>query len=198
MANRAGTATAAGRADYLGGDPIESSAIEGGRLDVHRSGLRFSGPAGAELRLPLDDLLGISLSGRAVESRHRRAIHGTMRIAGLRGTEPTEWLFAIDRSAASALRRRVDRELASRGRSPLPFVEELDGFPLHRRSARPTEGPAGAPHLQLKVAELGHMLASADARKHSPSRRRILPWVLLGAALIAAEVIVPLILLRGG
>jgi hypothetical protein len=125
-----------------------------------------------------------------------------MRVAGLRGAEPTEWLFAIDRSAATALRGRVDRELASRGRSPLPFVEELDGFPLHPGPANGAPLPDGPRSLELSIAELGHRLDGADG--HKPSRRRrILPWVLLGTVLlgtllVAAEVIVPLVLLRGG
>ena len=191
------TRTKAARADYLGGDPAEERSIDGGRLDFDSTGLRFSGPAGAELRLPVDGLLGITISGRAAERRRRRAIRGTMRVAGLRGAEPTEWLFAIDRSAATALRGRVDRELASRGRSPLPFVEELDGFPLHRGPANGAPYPEGHPSLELSIAELGNRLDGAGGGKPS-RRRRILPWVLLGIALVAAEVIVPLVLLRGG
>ena len=144
------TRTKAARADYLGGDPAEERSIDGGRLDFDSTGLRFSGPAGAELRLPVDGLLGITISGRAAERRRRRVIRGTMRVAGLRGAEPTEWLFAIDRSAATALRGRVDRELASRGRSPLPFVEELDGFPLHPGPANGAPLPDGPGHSSCR------------------------------------------------
>jgi hypothetical protein len=217
MATRTRTVKPA-RADYLGGDPGESRLISGGRLGLDPSGLHFIGPAGADLRQPLDGLLGISISGRTAESRHGRGPRGTMRVAVLRGAQHAEWRFAIDRSAATALRRLVNRELSSRGRSPLPFVEELDGFPLNgshpepeapysppprspslRHSPSPrTPSPGHSPSLQVSMAQLGHRLNTLDAQRQARRRRRVLPWALLGAALIAAEVIVPLILLRGG
>jgi hypothetical protein len=200
------------RADYLGGAPEVGPAISGGRLDFDASGLRFSGPAGDELHVPVDGILGISISGRAAERRRRRALRGTMRVAGMRGAEPAEWLFAIDRSAAATLRRRVDRELSLRGRS-LPFVEELDGFPLtqaprpgaepaitarrHRRRA-PEPEPDSSPSLELSIAELGHRLDGVAARRQSRGRRRLLPWAVLGGVLILVEVVVPLLLIKGG
>lgn len=191
MATRTRTAKTAARADYLGGDPVEAGSVSGGQLNVDPSGLRFSGPGGAELRLPLDALLGISISGRAAQ-RSRRALHGTMRVAGMRGEVPAEWRFAIDRAAAAALAGQVNRELASRGEGPLPHVEEVDGFPLNGNGARAAGQVSRPPSLQL--AELGHRLNSLDARRRS-RRRPVLPWVVLGGALIAVEVVVPLILL---
>lgn len=193
MASGAHNAKTAARADYLGGDPVEVGAVSGGQLNVDPAGLRFSAPEGPELRLPLEALLGISISGRAAE-RSRRALHGTMRVAGMRGEVPAEWRFAIDRSAAAALARQVNRELASRGERPLPHVEEVDGFPLNGNGNGVRAAPEVSRPPSLQLAELGHRLNSLDARRRS-RRRPVVPWVILGSALVAVEVVVPLILL---
>ena len=54
--------------------------------------------------------------------------------------------------------------------------------------------------MSLQLAEIGHRLNGLDAKRESRSRgrlRRYWPWMLLGAVLIAAEVVIPLILISG-
>jgi hypothetical protein len=180
-------------ADYVQGDPREPEPMMGGRLECDPEGLRFSSPDG-ELLLGIDDLLGISISGRAAEP-HPDAIQGTMRIAGLTHGDPAEWVFAVERSDAVQLQDQLNRELAVRGRPPLPHIEELVGFPSPRVTRLPAEA-AGPPALGRAAAELGHALDAADRgarRKH-----RVLPWVALAVVVLALEILVPLIILRGG
>lgn len=198
MATKAQAAGAA-KANYLWGDPVSRDPIKGGRLEFDAAGLRFKGPGGDEIRLPLGSLLAISISGRTAEKANgRRAIHGTMRVAGVSHGEPTEWVFAVDRSAGAALKGQVDGERATRGEPPLPHVEELVGFPQHQPPSLnlPERVDTPAP-MDRVAAELGHRLDAADGGRPK-RRRRLLPWVILGGVLVAAEVIVPLVLLRGG
>ena len=189
-------------ASYLGGDPRLPAEISGGQLTVDGGGLRFIGPEGRELRVPPDCLLGMSISGRAAEgARGRKGIHGTMRVAVLHG-QPTELVFAVDRSAAAKLKAQLDQELAARGRPALPHIEELMEFPAAERPAPlgtvARAVPAREIHANpsLAAAELGHRLDGAHG--HGKRKRRLLPWVVLGAVLVIAEVAVPLILTRGG
>jgi hypothetical protein len=189
-------------ANYLGGDPRLPAAIPGGQLAVDAGGLRFIGPEGRELRVPTDSLLGMSISGRAADgARGRRGIHGTMRVAVSQG-QPTELVFAVDRSAAARLQAQLNQELATRGRPELPHIEELMEFPAAERPAplgpAARAVPARAIHANpsLAAAELGHRLDGAE--ENGGRKRRVLPWVVLGAVLVVAEVAVPIILTRGG
>ena len=114
-----------------------------------------------------------------------RPIRGSMRVAAVGEQSPAEWIFAIDRSAAARLRSEVNRELASRGRPELPYIEELES--------------ALAPPPALPAVDPGARPGAAKAERPEKSRRRkALPWVLLGAALVIAEVVVPLLILKGG
>lgn len=190
-------------ASYLGGDPRLPAAIPGGRLAVDAGGLRFIGPEGRELRIPTDSVLGMSISGRAVErSRRRKGIQGTMRVAGISGGEPAELVFAVDRSAAARLQAELNEELAARGRPSLPHIEELVEFPSGRRPALGTAQAAALPpqatgsNPSLAAAELGHRLDGAQPP--AKRKRRVLPWVLLGGLFVAAEIAIPIILTRGG
>ncbi|MGH2956819.1 MAG: hypothetical protein ACRDL6_07495 [Solirubrobacterales bacterium] len=187
-------------ANYLGGDPGHPGAISGGQLAVDEAGLRFVGPGGRELRVPTDSLLGMSISGRAPDGSGRKGIHGTMRVAVSQG-QPAELVFAVDRSAAARLQAQLNRELAARGRPALPHIEELMEFPAAARPAPVGPAARAVParvihaNPSLAAAELGHRL---DGVERSRRKRRVLPWVLLGAVVVIAEVAVPIILTRGG
>jgi hypothetical protein len=186
--------TAHAPANYLEGDPDEPESIMDGRLDCEPGGLRFSSADGGELLLGIDSLLGISISGRAAVPG-RNAIRGTMRVAGLSHGEPAEWVFAVDRSAAARLQDQLNRELAARGKRALPHIEELVGFRSPRVTRLPAEA-AGPPPPVRAAVELGHRLDGAD--RGARRKRRVLPWVALATVIIALEVLVPLIILRGG
>src|SRR5262245_16674435 len=97
----------------------------GGRLGFDDAALRFTG-SGADLLLDVDSMLGMSISGRPVSGNGRGSIRGTMRVAAVADQAPAEWVFAIDRSAAARLRTEVNRELLSRGKPELPYIEELE------------------------------------------------------------------------
>jgi hypothetical protein len=190
-------------ANYLGGDPRLPAAVQGGQLAVDEGGLRFVGPEGRELRVPTDSVLGMSISGRAAErTRGRKGIQGTMRVAGISAGEPAELVFAVDRAAAARLQAQLNDELAARGRPSLPHIEELVEFPAGRNPALGTAQTAALPpqasgsHPSLAAAELGHRL---DGAQGPPKRkRRVLPWVVLGALFLAAEIAIPIILTQGG
>jgi hypothetical protein len=189
-------------ASYLGGDPHLPPEIPAGELAVESGGLRFFGEDGSELRIPPDSLLGMSISGRAADgSRGKRGIHGTMRVAVLHG-QPTELVFAVDRAAAARLQAQLNQELAARGRPALPHIEELMEFPAVERPAPLGPAARAVPAREihanpsLAAAELGHRLDGAEG--HGRRRRRVLPWIVLGAVLVIAEVAVPIILTRGG
>jgi hypothetical protein len=157
----------------------------GGRLGFDDAALRFTGN-GTRLRLDVDRLLGMSISGRPAGRNGRgRTIRGTMRVAAVSDQAPAEWIFAIDRSAAARLRTEVNRELLSRGRPELPYIEELESA-----LSPPPALPAVDPTAQLAAAK--------DDRPAKSRRRKALPWVLLGAVLLIAEVVVPLLLIKGG
>jgi hypothetical protein len=179
-------------ADYVQGDPSHTEPILDGRLECEREGLRFSGEGG-ELMLGIEDLLGISISGRAA-APGRHALQGTMRVAGLVNGEPAEWVFAVDRDDAIRMQDELNWELAVRGRPPLPHIEELVGFPSPRVTRLPADA-AGPPPLDRAAAELGHALAAVDRGRRR--KRRIWPWVALGTVVVALEILVPLIILRG-
>lgn len=119
------------RAGYLGGDPAWPEPQPRGRLGLVDGTLRFEAPGAPDVEIPVEDLEGISLSGRQLH-RHgafSRAIRGTMWVAAWRDGEPAVWEFAIDRSEGAALRDRINSERQTRGTYPLPFVEELSEFP---------------------------------------------------------------------
>ena len=155
----------------------------GGRLGFDDAALRFRG-SGAEVQLEVDSMLGISISGRpAVGDRGGRGVRGTMRVAAVGGQSPAEWIFAIDRGAAVRLRSAVNSELHSRGKPALPYIEELESA-LAAPPALPVMGSAGS--------------APKTARPAKSTRRKALPWILMGAALLIAEVVIPLLILKGG
>ena len=179
------------RANYLDGDPDQPRSILGGRLDCEPGGLRFSSTE-RELLFGLDDLLGISITGRTPAREDGNDIHGTMRVACLEQGEPAERVFAVDRSDAAEIQRRLNQELAARGRPALPHIEELAGFPVERRSV-PREVLNPTP-LDLVAAELGHRL---DGVARAPSnRRRWIFWIAVATVALALEIAIPLILVR--
>jgi len=179
------------RANYLEGDPEQPSSIVGGRLDCEPGGLRFSSTE-RELLFGFDELLGISITGRTAAREDGNEIRGTMRLAGLEQGEPAEWVFAVDRSDAAEIQRRVNQELAARGRPALPHIEELIGFPVNA-SPPPREVLDPTP-LDLVAAELGHRL---DGVARAPSnRRRWALWIALAAIALALEIAIPLLLMR--
>jgi hypothetical protein len=158
----------------------------GGRLGFDDATLRFTG-SGADLELDVDSMLGISISGRSVagdRDRRGRGVRGTMRVAAVGGQSAAEWIFAIDRGAAVRLRSEVNRELVSRGKAELPYIEELES--------------ALAPPPALPVVDSAGTAGAKPDRPAKSGRRKALPWILLGAALVIAEVVVPLLILKGG
>jgi hypothetical protein len=179
-------------ADYVQGDPGEPETLRDGQLECDPEGLRFTS-AGGELLLGIDELHGISISGRPA-APGPDAIQGTMRVAGLHHGDPVEWVFAVDRDHAARIQSQLNRELAVRGRPPLPHIEELVGFPSPRVTRLPAEAAGPAPHDRA-AAELGHALDAAD--RGNRRKRRVWPWVVLGTLLVALEILVPLIILRG-
>jgi len=117
------------RADYLGGDPNEQGPITKGRLEVDPRGVRFSAPHAPELWIELQELEGLTVSGRSPYERSRRSVRGTMRFAARRNGSVDVWEFAVERKAGATLRDWINREMHLRGlrRPPLPFVEQLVG-----------------------------------------------------------------------
>lgn len=187
-----GIGTDHARANYLEGDPEQPTSIVGGRLDCEPGGLRFSSTE-RELLFGLDDLRGISITGRTPARDDGNQIRGTMRVAGLEEGEPAEWVFAVDRADAAEIQHRLNRELAVRGRPALPHIEELIGFPISGGSPPPREVLDPTP-LDLVAADLGHRLDGVD---RAPSnRRRWAFWIALASIALALEIAIPLILLR--
>lgn len=187
-----GIGTDHARANYLEGDPERPNAVVGGRLDCEPGGLRFSS-AERELLFGLDELLGISITGRTAAREEGNEIRGTMRVAGLEQGEPAEWVFAVDRSDAAEIQRRLNQALAARGRPALPHIEELIGFPISGGSPPPRELLDPMP-FGLVAADLGHRL---DGVARPPSnRRRWVLWISLAVLALALEIAIPLILLR--
>jgi hypothetical protein len=182
------------RADYVRGDPEEDGPITRGRLELVPGGLLFSGPDGPDLRIELERLEGLTVSGRSPYEHPRRHARGTMLVAARRNGSVDVWEFAVEREAGATLRDSIHRELYTRGlrRPPLPFVEQL-------------VGPVGPPEEPLTkknehARKNGHDGEPADA---SPPPPRPLLWRLRFAivafaitAVIAAEVLVALSLLR--
>jgi len=182
------TGTVHARANYLEGDPDRPEVILGGRLDCEPGGVRFSS-AERELLFGVDELLGISISGRTAAKEDGNKIHGTMRIASLEEGEPAEWVFAVDRSDAAEIQRQLNHELAARGLPPLPHIEELAGF-----DRKPPPEVINPTPLDLVAAELGHRL---DGAARAPSnRRRWIFWISIAAVALALEIAIPLILVR--
>ncbi len=82
-----------------------------------------------------------------------------MRVAAVADQSPAEWLFAIDRSAAARLRSEVNRELLSRGKPELPYIEELES--------------ALAPPAALPAVDPGSRLVGSGRRGSYGLQRRI-------------------------
>jgi hypothetical protein len=173
------------RADYLRGDPSEQGPLTRGRLELEDQGLQFKVPGGPELRIELEQLEALTVSGRSPYERPRRHARGTMLVAARRNDSVEVWEFAIERKAGATLRDRIHRELHARGlrRPPLPFVEQLVG---------PVEPPEEtAPGAASNGGDATH--------KHSLwrtiARPRVVLVALLIAAIVAAEVFIALALL---
>lgn len=173
------------RADYLRGDPAQHRPIRRGRLELEPGGLRFSAPGSPELRIDLGDMEGLTVSGRSPYEHPRRAVRGTMFVAARRNGSVDVWEFAVERKAGATLRDRIHRELHVRRlrRPPLPFVEQLVG-PIEELEE---DGRA--------AAETNGSGATQD-RGFSIRRPRVVLLTLLISAVVAAEVLVALALLR--
>lgn len=201
--------TSSARADYLRGAPAADGPITRGRLELTPGGLRFSAPDGPELRIDLADMEGLTVSGRSPYERPRRAVRGTMLVATRRNGSLDVWEFAVARNAGAVLRDRIHRELHARRlrRPPLPFVEQLVGPVLAQgevRRATASNGSSVAPG-EGKSADGAH----GDQRGVDPGglslpvkrtlnlrRPRVAIVAVVAFAVILAEVLVPLLVLR--
>jgi hypothetical protein len=207
MANRHRTRKRAARADYVRGDPVQPGPVTGGRLALEPTCLRFTGPEGDELRIELEELEGLTVSGSAGgRPTHgpRRAPRGTMFVAGLRHRQPTVWEFAIDRSAGAEFRERVNRGRTKTGHPPLPFVEALDEFPPLpvvldydplESNGDGGDGYAVAPEVQVEDGTDGYPVAETE--KEPKRDRRLVTVVGVVLAVLALEALVPLLIIRG-
>jgi hypothetical protein len=174
------------RADYLRGDPTEEGPITRGRLELEPEGLHFKVPGGPDLRIELEALEALTVSGRSPYEHPRRRTRGTMLVAARRNGDVDVWEFAVERKAGAMLQDRINRELHTQGvrRPPLPYVEQLVG-PV----GPPNDSNGGNGHAGR------HGEATADPR---PGVRR-LQFALIAfviTAVVAAEVILALSLLR--
>jgi hypothetical protein len=175
------------RADYLRGDPAEDGPITRGRLELEPEGLHFTVPGGPDLRIELEALEALTVSGRSPYEHPRRRTRGTMLVAARRNGDVDVWEFAVERKAGAMLQDRINRELHAQGlrRPPLPYVEQLVG-PV---------GPPNGAHGHDGNGSRNGAETDGEAR---PGLRR-LQFALIAfaiAAVIAAEVILALSLLR--
>src|SRR5215211_4847684 len=117
------------RADYLRGDPTEDGPITRGRLELEPEGHHFKVPGGPDLRIELEALEALTVSGRSPYEHPRRRTRGTMLVAARRNGDVDVWEFAVERKSGAVLQDRINRELHARGlrRPPLPYVEQLVG-----------------------------------------------------------------------
>lgn len=187
-------ATPSARADYLRGDPAAPEPITRGRLELAEGELRFSAPQAPELHIDLADMEGLTVSGRSPYERPRRAVRGTMLVAARRNGSVDVWEFAVSRKAGAVLRDRINRELHARRlrRPPLPFVEQLVGPVLPPEQKN---GFNGAAHPIAPVAAPAGL--EMPARPSLSLRRPGVALVALAAsAVLLAEILVPLLVLR--
>ena len=175
------------RADYLRGDPSERGPLTRGRLELEDRGLHFTVPGGPELRIELEQLEALTVSGRSPYERPRRHARGTMLVAARRNESVEVWEFAVERKAGATLRDRIHRELHARGlrRPPLPFVEQLVG---------PVEPPAESTRSPTANGEGSTNEDRSLWRRIA--RPRVALLALLIAAVVAAEVLIALALIR--
>ena len=173
------------RADYLRGDPSEQGPLTRGRLELEDEGLQFTVPGGPELRIELEQLEALTVSGRSPYERPRRHARGTMLVAARRNESVEVWEFAVTRKDGATLRDRIHRELHARGlrRPPLPFVEQLVG---------PVEPPAET----HPAAGGGESEGERRSLWRRITRPRVVLVTLLISAVVAAEVLIALALLR--
>ena len=174
------------RADYLRGDPAEQGPLTRGRLELEDRGLHFTVPGGPELRIELEQLEALTVSGRSPYARPRRHARGTMLVAARRDDSVEVWEFAVERKAGATLRDRIHRELHARGlrRPPLPFVEQLVGPVEHPDEPPPAhegdrDGSTGEPRSLWRTI----------------AHPRVVLLALLIAAVIAAAILIALSLL---
>ncbi len=169
------------KAVYLRGDPSEPGPIPRGRLALERDGLHFTDPGGADMRIELEQLKAVTVTGRRPEGVPGRTPHGTLRLASQRNGSVDVWEFAVDRRVAAELRDRIDRLLARMRRPRLPFVEQLMGL---------EEGEETISIRKVEPSNAGRPVSDAVRRRR---------WILIGgliAIFAAAEVALPLILAR--
>lgn len=173
------------RADYLRGDPSERGPLTRGRLELAERGLHFTVPGGPELRIELEQLEALTVSGRSPYERPRRHARGTMLVAARRNESVEVWEFAVERQAGATLRDRIHRELHARGlrRPPLPFVEQLVG---------PVEAPTEAPST---TGNGDGSMRDERSLWRTIARPRVVLLTVLIAAVIAAEVLIAVSLL---
>jgi hypothetical protein len=175
------------RADYLRGDPSEDGPITRGKLELEPEGLHFTVPGGPEMRIELEALEALTVSGRSPYEHPRKRTNGTMLVAARRNGDVDVWEFAVERKAGATLRDRIHRELHARGlrRPPLPFVEQLVG-PV---------GSAGDSQRNGHGSEHSND-SSGNGGRPGLGRLQIALIAFVISAVVAAEVILALSLLR--
>jgi hypothetical protein len=186
------------KAVYLRGDPGEPGPIPRGRLRLEGHGLYFTDPGGADMRIELEQLKAVTVTGRRPEGVPGRVPRGTLKLASQREGSVAVWEFAVDRSLAAGLRDDIDRILAQMQRPALPFVEQL-----LESEGEPANGNGSNGHAvnAIRVAHdttepVPRIKPSLGSRPRSELVRRR-RWILLGAVVAVfgtAEIIIPLLL----
>jgi hypothetical protein len=195
-------ATQATRAVYLRGDPGEAGPIPRGRLWAETDGLHFSDPGGADMRIEINDMRGITVSGRRPDDVPGRVPHGMLRVASQNNGHVDLWEFAVDRHAAAALRDTLGAARAARQEPPLPFVEQILG-PASETSefvAIKKGDVDGALMDGGRKTDRRRRTVPSRPRPSTPQsdtirrRRLVAAGFLAGGALITAEIVLPLLL----
>ena len=153
------------------------------------------------MRIELEQLKAVTVTGRRPEGIPGRTPHGTLRLACQRDSSVAVWEFAVDRALAAGLRDDIDRILAQMQRPALPFVEQLLG-PEEGENLSNGNGSNGHDMNRngvtkgelVPVQAIKPSLASRSRSELVKRRRWIFLGAVIGSLLVAAEVVVPLVL----
>jgi hypothetical protein len=186
------------KAVYLRGDPGEPGPIPRGRLRLQGHGLYFTDPGGADMRIEVEQLRAVTVTGRRPNGVPGRVPRGTLKLASQHEGSVAVWEFAVDRALAAGLRDDIDRILAQMQRPALPFVEQLlesegeiasgNGSNAQDENGDwvPRDATDSGPRIKPSLA--------SRPRSELVKRRR---WILLGAVVAVfatAEIVLPLLL----